>query len=63
MDDAQAERTDDQDEFLVYHGKELSDNVKIEDDRDQRLLFKAADHPPIYLTLFCGFQVVCISDL
>lgn len=42
----------------------LMDNDKkvvIEDERDQTLLFKAADHPPIYLTLFCGFQHVLVS--
>jgi hypothetical protein len=31
--------------------------VEIQDERQKQLLYKASDHPPIYLTIFCGFQV------
>lgn len=32
--------------------------VQIETDPKQHILYKAGDHPPIYLTIFCGFQVI-----
>lgn len=32
--------------------------VEIETDPKQHILYKAGDHPPIYLTIFCGFQVI-----
>lgn len=45
-------------------GKMIKDaeksNLVVENETDptQHLLYKAADHPPIYLTIFCGFQVI-----
>ncbi|XP_022343879.2 solute carrier family 23 member 2-like [Crassostrea virginica] len=38
-----------------------SPEVEIETDPNQRLLYKAADHPPIYISIFCGFQQTLIS--
>ncbi|XP_048746327.2 solute carrier family 23 member 2-like [Ostrea edulis] len=35
--------------------------VKIQDERQKQLLYRASDHPPIYLTIFCGFQHTLIS--
>lgn len=34
--------------------------VQIETDPKQHILYKAGDHPPIYLTIFCGFQVILL---
>ncbi|XP_061167374.1 solute carrier family 23 member 2-like [Saccostrea echinata] len=30
--------------------------VEIKDERQNQLLYKVADHPPVYLTIFCGLQ-------
>ncbi|XP_052705327.1 solute carrier family 23 member 2-like [Crassostrea angulata] len=35
--------------------------VEIETDPKQHILYKAGDHPPIYLTIFCGFQHTLVS--
>ncbi|XP_065924790.1 solute carrier family 23 member 1 isoform X3 [Magallana gigas] len=35
--------------------------VQIETDPKQHILYKAGDHPPIYLTIFCGFQHTLVS--
>ena len=42
---------------LMKDAEKGSPEVEIETDPNQRLLYKAADHPPIYLSIFCGFQV------
>ena len=39
-----------------------SPEVEIETDPNQRLLYKAADHPPIYISIFCGFQVTFLQN-
>ena len=35
--------------------------VEVIDDRNTKLLYSAADHPPIYLTVFCGLQVLLLN--
>ncbi|XP_062587082.1 solute carrier family 23 member 2-like [Saccostrea cucullata] len=35
--------------------------VEIKDERQNELLYKVSDHPPIYLTIFCGLQHTLIS--
>ncbi|XP_062587081.1 solute carrier family 23 member 2-like [Saccostrea cucullata] len=35
--------------------------VEIKDERQNQLLYKVADHPPVYLTIFCGLQHTLIS--
>lgn len=38
--------------------KENDTDVMVIDERDHSMLYKASDHPPIYLTIFCGIQVM-----
>ncbi|CAG2213594.1 SLC23A1 [Mytilus edulis] len=41
--------------------KENDTDVIVIDERDHSMLYKASDHPPIYLTIFCGIQHTLVS--
>ncbi|CAC5387907.1 SLC23A1 [Mytilus coruscus] len=44
-----------------FSNKENDTDVMVKDERDHHMLYKASDHPPIYLTVFCGIQHTLVS--
>lgn len=51
------------DKLMIEIGLENGElAVEIQDERQKRLLYRASDHPPIYLTIFCGFQVIIFNS-
>ena len=47
-------------EKLMNESRQQKDDavVEIKDERQNQLLYKVADQPPVYLTIFCGLQVL-----